>query len=153
MTTTSPAPVADPAAVESFVGRALGDLAGTMSVLLATLGDRLGLFRALAEAGPLTDGQLAERTGIDARYAREWLAGMTAAGYLRTGPADTFELPPEHVPVVAQEDGPVFFAGVWQEIAGTLPHLDAIAAAFRTGGGVPPEAYGPGFWQGIERFS
>ena len=153
MTTTTPAPTADPAAVESFVGRALGDLAGTMTVLLATLGDRLGLFRALADDGPLTEGQLAERTGIDVRYAREWLAGMTAAGYLRLDETGSFELPPAHVPVVAQEDGPVFFAGVWQEIAGTLPHLDAIAAAFRSGGGVPPEQYGPGFWQGIERFS
>jgi SAM-dependent methyltransferase len=125
-----------------------------MAVLLATIGDRIGLFRALADGEPRTVEQIATAAGAQPRYTREWLAGMTAAGYLRHEPAgDTFTLPAEHAPVLAQEDGPVFFGGVWEELTGTLPQLDAVATAFRTGGGVPPDRYGPQFWRGIERFS
>jgi SAM-dependent methyltransferase len=142
------------AKAEAFVGRALGDLASTMTVLLATLGDRVGLFRALDGAGPLTAVRVAERAGIDPRYTAEWLAGMTTCGYLDYDPrAATFTLPAEHAPVLAQEGGPVFFAGAWQEIAGALPHLDAIAEAFRAGGGVAAADYGPTFWHGLERFT
>ena len=137
-----------------FVGKALGDMASTMTVLLATIGDRVGLFQALDGAGPQTAVQVAERAGIDHRYAAEWLAGMTAAGYLDYDPAaETFSLPAEHAPVLAQEGGPVFFAGAWQEIAGALPQLDAIADAFRAGGGVRSADYGPTFWHGLERFT
>jgi SAM-dependent methyltransferase len=158
MTTTDSrsvdAPAVDEAAVEHFVGRALGDLAGTMAVLLASIGDRVGLFHALADGEPRTTDQVAAAAGTHPRYTREWLAGMTAAGYLRHEPAgDTFTLPAEHAPVLAQEDGPVFFGGVWEELTGTLPQLEAVATAFRTGGGVPPDRYGPQFWRGIERFS
>jgi SAM-dependent methyltransferase len=144
----------DETAAEAFVGKALGDLAGTMAVLQAGLGDRLGLFRALTEAGPATAEELAARTAISPRYAREWLAGLTTAGYLSYDPAaGTWSVPPSHAAVVAQEDGPVFFGGVWDELLGMLPHLDAIADAFRDGGGVRPDSYGPTFWRGLERFT
>jgi hypothetical protein len=147
------APV-DEAVAEAFVGKALGDLAGMVSVLQAGLGDRLGLFRALADGGPATAEELAARTAITPRYAREWLAGLTAAGYLRYDPqTGTWTVPREHAAVLVQEDGPVFFGGVWEELLGTLPHLDAVAEAFRDGGGVPPDAYGPSFWRGLERFT
>ena len=157
MTTTDTRPETDavqPDAIEQFVGKALGDLAGTMSVLLASIGDRLGLFRALSEAGPLTAEEVAERSGTHVRYTREWLAGMTAAGYLHHDPEQaTFRLPAEHAPVLAAEDGPVFFGGVWEEVTGALPQLEAVTAAFITGGGVPPDRYGPTFWRGLERFT
>lgn len=144
----------DPRKAEAFVGKALGDMAGTMSVLLATIGDRTGLFRALLDAGPLTAAEVADRAGTDARYTREWLSGMTAAGYLEYDPdRATFILPAEHAPVVAQEGGPVFFAGAWEEIAGALPHLDAVIKSVRHGGGVAPADYGATFWHGVERFS
>jgi SAM-dependent methyltransferase len=146
--------VFDETRAEAFVGKALGDLASTMTVLLATLGDRVGLFRALDGAGPLTPADVARRAGVHPRYAAEWLAGMTAAGYVTyDAGAQTFTLPAEHAPVLAQEGGPVFFAGAWEEIAGALPNLDAIGESFRTGGGVPSSDYGPSFWHGLERFT
>lgn len=146
--------VIDTARAEAFVGKALGDLAGTMTVLLAAIGDRVGLFRALDGAGPLTVEDVAGRAGVSPRHAAEWLAGMTAAGYLvYDSEARTFTLPAEHAPVLTHEGGPVFFAGAWEEIAGALPHLPAIAESFRTGGGVAPSEYGPTFWQGLERFT
>ena len=82
MTTIDSGPVVDEEvvdgeAVEAFVGKALGDIAGFTTTLLAAIGDQLGLFRALASHGPLTSGELAEWTQTDERYAREWLGGMT----------------------------------------------------------------------------
>jgi SAM-dependent methyltransferase len=144
----------DESKADAFVGKALGDVASTLTVLLATIGDRVGMFRALDGAGPLNAEQVASRAGVNPRYATEWLAGMAAAGYLRYDPqGDSYELPPEHAPVLAHEGGPVFFAGAWQEITGAVPQLDGIAEAFRVGGGVPASEYGPTFWQGIERFT
>lgn len=139
---------------DAFVGKALGDLSASTSVLLAILGDRLGLFTTLAEAGPATSEQLARRAGIAERYAREWLAGMAAAGYLDYDQHTTaYRLPPEHQPVLAQEGGPVFFGGVYQELSGTLGVLDRLAEAFRTGSGVPSDAYSEHFFTGLERFT
>jgi SAM-dependent methyltransferase len=140
-------------ATEAFAGRALGDLAGMMTTLMCVTGDRLGLFARLAE-GPATSAELAERAGVDERYAREWLRGMTAAGYLTYDRADErHALPAAHAPVLAEEGGPMFMGGVYQEAAGALPALPGVIDAFRTGGGVDQAAYGADFWAGLERFS
>jgi 2-polyprenyl-3-methyl-5-hydroxy-6-metoxy-1,4-benzoquinol methylase len=144
----------DEAAVEAFVGRALGDVGGAMTTVSCALGDRLGLFKALAADGPVTSDELAERLGLKERYVREWLRGMTAAGYLAYEPdSRRFSLPAEHVPVLAQEAGPVFFGGVYQELVGSLAALERVADAFRAGGGAPQETYPADFWDGMERFS
>jgi SAM-dependent methyltransferase len=144
----------DEASVEAFVGRAIGDLAGAMTTLCCALGDRLGLLKALANEGPATSDELAGRLALQERYVREWLRGMTAAGYLERDPeSERFALPAEHAPVLSQERGPMFFGGVYQELLGALSALDRVADAFRSGGGAPQEAYPPDFWQGMERFS
>jgi hypothetical protein len=107
----------DEAAVEAFAGKVFMDTVGMAVVGLATIGDRLGLFRALASGGPSTSDELARRAGVNERYAREWLAAMASAGYLRYEPADQrFTLPVEHAPVLVQEGGPHFFGGVQQEL-------------------------------------
>jgi len=144
----------DEASVEAFVGRAIGDLAGAMTTVFCALGDRLGLLKALADDGPATSGELAARLGLQERYVREWLRGMAAAGYLDPDPESArFALPAEHVPVLSQETGPMFFGGVYQELLGALSTLDRVADAFRSGGGVPQEAFSPDFWEGMERFT
>jgi SAM-dependent methyltransferase len=140
-------------ATEAFAGRTLTDFAGTMTTLMCIAGDRLGLFARLAEA-PATSAELAERAGVHERYAREWLRGLTAAGYLahdRSG--DRFSLPPAHAPVLADEGGPLFMGGFYQETAGALTALPGVIRAFREGGGVSQDAYGPDFWEGLERFT
>jgi 2-polyprenyl-3-methyl-5-hydroxy-6-metoxy-1,4-benzoquinol methylase len=144
----------DGAAVEAFVGRALGDVGGAMTTLFCALGDRLGLLKALAADGPASSDDLADRLGLNERYVREWLRGMTAAGYLEYEPdRRRFSLPAEHAPVLAQESGPVFFGGVYQELVGCLAALERVADAFRAGGGTPQEAYPSDLWEGMERFT
>jgi SAM-dependent methyltransferase len=139
---------------EAFAGRVLGDASAFMTSTLAALGDRLGLFQALAASGPVTSDELAARAGVNERYAREWLGGMAAAGYLTYNPASRrFTLPPEHAPVLAQEGGPFFFGGGYQLMLAEIGQIDRVAEAFRTGGGVPLSAYGESLLAGQERFS
>src|SRR5512146_1436757 len=133
-------------------GRVLADAAAT--VVLAALGDRAGLFKSLAEHGPGTSGELASRTGLSERYVREWLAGMFAAGYLTYDDArGGYALPAEHVPTLATEPGPAFFGGVHQELIGAIQRYDAVAGAFRDGGGVRPADLHPDVWAGTSRFT
>jgi SAM-dependent methyltransferase len=139
---------------EEFVGRVLTDTSAAMITTLCALGDRLGLFRDLAERGPATSAQLAERAGINERYAREWLSALAATGYLSYDPATgIFTLPAEHVPALAQEAGPYFFGGVHQMLTGISGALDPLVEAFRSGGGVPQSRYGANWWDGMERFT
>jgi Rv2258c-like winged HTH domain len=83
--TTIDTPRLDEAALEQFVNQAVGDLAAAISGLMVHLGDRLGLYRAMAGSGPMTPTDLAERTGTHERYVREWLSNQAAGGC--SGPA------------------------------------------------------------------
>jgi SAM-dependent methyltransferase len=141
----------DMARAEEFLGKVVGDFAGAMTSILTAIGDKLGLFAELAR-GPATSTELADRAGIDERYAREWLHGMHAAGYVEHA-GGTFSLPPEHQLVFAQEGGPMFFCGGHQELFGILGVLPQLVEAFRSGGGVPQSAYGDDFWHGLRRFT
>jgi 2-polyprenyl-3-methyl-5-hydroxy-6-metoxy-1,4-benzoquinol methylase len=144
----------DQAKVHDFVGKVLTDTSGLTTTILAALGDRLGLFKILAAQGPATSGELAKAASIDERYAREWLGGMASAGYVRYEPATRrFALPSEHVPVLAQESGPMYFGGAHQMLLGTFGVLDQLTVAFRQGGGVPQPAYSEDWWAGLERFT
>jgi SAM-dependent methyltransferase len=147
-------PVLDQAKMEAFVHKVLGDTSATLTTILAVLGDRLGLFKDLAAHGPATSDELASRLGMHERYAREWLGGMASAGYLEYEPATRrFTLPPEHAPALAQEGGPVFFGGIYQELPAVTGVLDQLTVAFRAGGGVPQSAYSDQMWDGLERFT
>ena len=147
-------PVLDQAKMEAFVHKVLGDTSATLTTILAVLGDRLGLFKDLAAHGPATSDELASRMGMNERYAREWLGGMASAGYLEYEPATRrFTLPPEHAPALAQEGGPVFFGGIYQELPALTGVLDQLTVAFRAGGGVPQSAYSDQMWDGLERFT
>lgn len=144
----------DPDRVQTFAGRVLGDLAGTMATVLSILGDQLGLFTALADEGPASSAELAERAGVSERYAREWLHGLYAAGYLEYDRHNgSFALPAEHAEVLATEGGPFFVAGGYQALSGELRVLDRLTEAFRSGGGVPQAAYPDETFEGMRRFS
>jgi SAM-dependent methyltransferase len=144
----------DQAKQEAFAGKVLSDCAGFQSVLLCALGDRLGLFKDLAANGPATSEELAARAGIIERYVREWLGGMASAGYLEYDPPSRrFTLPVEHAPLLAQEGGPMFLGGGFDQLVSLAPMLDRIEQAFRQGGGVPLTAYHDHFWRGTERLS
>ena len=92
----------DPEALMELVHRMLGDMGAAVSGSLVVLGDRIGIYRALAKAGPSTNEELAAASGLDARYLREWLSNQAASGYVSYDPASKrFHLSPEQVAVFA----------------------------------------------------
>jgi SAM-dependent methyltransferase len=151
VTTTDIAPI-DQAKLEAFVGQAVTDMGAAISGLLLHLGDRLGLYQAMAGAGPLTSTELAQRTGTAERYVREWLGNQAAGGYVVYDPAErTFELPPEQAMVLADEDSPVFLAGAFETIASCYADHDVFIDAFRTGAGVGWHAHDDRLFSGVVR--
>ena len=147
-------PAIDEAKQRAFVRKALGDISSTTAVMMAAIGDRLGLFKAMEDGSPTNSLELADRAGVNERYAREWLGGMAAAGYLEYDAANQrFSLPPEYAMVLAQEGGPKFVAGTYQVLLGMLGPFDQLLQAFQNGGGVHQSAYGDNLWDGLERFS
>jgi 2-polyprenyl-3-methyl-5-hydroxy-6-metoxy-1,4-benzoquinol methylase len=153
MAVTENPPAVDEAKLEQFMEKVVGDLGATFATLLAAFGDRLGLFKELAN-GPATAAEFAERARISERYSHEWLRAMAAAGYLEyDAGTDRFTLPPEQAFAFAVEGSPAFVGGVYQMIPEAVKPYERIADAFRTGSGVPQDAFGPAFWEGMERFS
>ncbi len=127
----------DEAKLEAFVGQAVTDMGAAISGLLLHMGDRLGLYQAMAGAGPMTPAVLAARTGTAERYVREWLGNQAAGGYVVYTPdTGTFELPAEQAMVLANEDSPVFLSGAFEAIASCYADHDQLVDAFRTGAGV-----------------
>lgn len=140
------------AEVEFFLNKVIADTSGLAVTVMAALGDRLGLFKDLAANGPAVSSEFAKRTGINERYAKEWLAGMTSAGYLEYDPgSQLFTLPSSHEPVLAQEGGPFFLGGTHQMLLGMLKTVELLEKAFQTGNGIPMSAYDENTWEGIER--
>ena len=128
----------DQAKLEAFLGRVLADWGATASAALVVIGDRLGLYKAMAGAGPLSPAELAGRTGTAERYVREWLLNQAAGGYVAYDPATgRYPLPPEQALALADEDGPAFVAGGFEimtailraepQVDGGLPHRPGAA--------------------------
>lgn len=150
----APQPPIDMKKMGAFMSRIVADMSGALACLLCALGDRLGLFQALSAQGPATAAELAGRAGIDERFAREWLNALACAGYLEFDAEGTrFTLPPEYAAPLAQEGGPMFMGGGYQQLLGLLGPVDQLVMAARSGDGVPQDAYGDDLWQGMERMS
>ncbi|HKA61384.1 MAG TPA: class I SAM-dependent methyltransferase [Methylomirabilota bacterium] len=139
----------DQAKVNEFLGKAIQDVAATFHAGLVLIGDKLGLYRALADGGPMTAAELAKRAGARERYVREWLSAQAAGGYITYEPASgRFTLPPEHAFLLLDADLPgAFMLGV-----GSIRDEARIADAFRTGEGVGWHEHDPGVFEGCERF-
>jgi len=98
--------------VKEFAGLMLNDLGAAMQGALTYIGDRLGIFKALAAAGTVTSAELANRSGLNERYLREWLGAMTAAKYVTYDPASgRYTMPREHAMILADENSPYFMGG------------------------------------------
>ncbi|MBW4721433.1 methyltransferase [Saccharothrix obliqua] len=146
-------PEPDLAATFGFAQRVMADLGGGMTGLLGALGVRLGLFGALA-AGPAGSAELAERTGLAERHVREWLWGMTSAGYLEVEDArERFTLPAAHAAVLAHEESPAHLGPGFELMASMATVVDEVAAAFREGRGVPHERYPEALYAAMRRMS
>ena len=144
----------DKARAKAFTARMLGDIAGTVSTHLCAIGDRLGLFKDLAENGPAQADAFAARNAIEPRYAREWLEGLAAAEYLEFDPASgLFSLPAEHARLLAQDEHPMYQGNMCNLLAYSLAPLDKLTAAFRDGGGVSQADYSPELYTTMQRSS
>ena len=123
--------------LRQFLGKMVVDLGAAMSVPLVRIGLRFGLYKAMDGAGPMTSAELAEKTKISERYAREWLAQNAASGYLGYDPVTRqFELPPEQAMAFADQDGPFFIGGAFDTVATLYQTQPLVEEAFKSGGGI-----------------
>jgi len=149
---TAAAPPLDMDALMAFVGRVVGDLGATVAAGSVHLGERLGLYRALAEA-PTDAAGLAAATGTDERYVEEWLRGQAAGGYVEYDAASaTYSMTPEQAFALTDPDGPVFLPGAYELALGTLKAQSHIEEAFRTGAGFGWHEHDTDVFTGCERF-
>jgi len=143
----------DETALNAFIERAVGELSASVSAPLILVGDRLGLYKAMAGVGPLTPAQLAASTATTERYVREWLCNQAASGYVTYDPtAGTFTLTDEAAFCLADEDSPVFLPGAYQLMSAMMHDEPKISAAFRTGEGVGWHEHYEELYPGTERF-
>ncbi len=149
----STTPVIDETKLNEFMGRFVGDLGAALSAALVVIGDRLGLYRAMADGEPVSADELASRTDTDARYVREWLSNQAAGGYVTYDPqAATFHLTPEQALALAQEGSPAFVPGAFQLATALIKDESKIEQAFRTGHGVGWHEHHHDLFAGTERF-
>lgn len=144
----------DMAKVQQFAFKVVGDVTAQQMGPLSTVGDRLGLFKTLAESGPVTSSAFAEKAHINERYGREWLSAMACHGYITYDDATKrFSLAPEQAFVLANPESPLYLTGLIVMAQPYWANVDLLAEAFRNGGGVPQDHYGEHFWCGFERFT
>jgi SAM-dependent methyltransferase len=135
-----------------FVHKFVGDLGATMAAGSIVIGDRLGLYRSLAE-GPSLPQELAERTGTAPRYVEEWLRGQAAGGYVEYDAASgQYSLTDEQAFALTDPDGPIFAPGAFQLALGALKAEPEITEAFRTGDGLGWHRHDTDVFVGCERF-
>jgi len=143
----------DQSKTEEFVGQVVTDMAAAMSGVMVNLGHKLGLYEAMAGAGPVTAEELARTTGTQPRYVKEWLNNQVAGGYIVHDPGkDTYEMPDEHAPVLADPDSPVFLAPGFDVISSLWLDEKQVEDAFRTGRGVGWHEHHKNLFFGTEAF-
>lgn len=141
------------ASVETLQERLVGDMGASITGSLIVLGDRLGLFAAMADGAALTPADLAAKTGCRERYVREWLSGMAAAHYLQYDPATRcFSLSAAQAAVFADESDPAFFVGAFEAVQSVWIDEPKIAEAFKSGEGVGWHEHSNCLFRGTERF-
>ena len=143
----------DEGRLNELLGRVVVDFGATSTAPLVLIGDRLGLYRALAGGGPATSQELADRTETAERYVREWLNAQAASGYVSYDAATgLYSMSPEQQLVFAQENGPAFLVGAFEFAVGAGRIMDRLTDAFRTGEGVNYHEHDHAVFHGIERF-
>jgi SAM-dependent methyltransferase len=145
------APELDPAKLEQFVFRAVDEVGAALNAALVVMGDRLGLYRALAGADALTPAELAGRTGTSERYVREWLCAQAAGGFVEYADG-RYRLAPEQAVAFCDEDSPAYLPGFFQIALGSVLDSPRITDAVRTGAGVGWHEHNEHVHDGCERF-
>jgi SAM-dependent methyltransferase len=143
----------DEAKLEAFMGQAVTDMGAIISAPLMVIAEKLGLYKAMAGARPLSSQEVAERSGAAERYVREWLRNQAAGGYVSYDPeSDRYTLPDEHALALADEDSPFYILGVYESIASLYADEDQILEAFRSGRGMGWHEHDHRLFRGTERF-
>ena len=143
----------DEARLEEFMGRAVTDMSAAMSAPLIMLGDKLGLYRAMAGAGPLSSAEIAGKAECDERLVREWLANQVAGGYVEyDADSDRYELPAEHAMALADPESPVYLMGAFDVLASVWADEEKFIHAFKTGEGMGWHEHDHRLFHGTERF-
>jgi SAM-dependent methyltransferase len=143
----------DETKLNEFMGKAVGDIGAALSAALVVIGDKLGLYKTLAKAGPSTPAELAAKSGTHERYVREWLCNQAAGGYVvYDAKSARFSLPPEQAMALAEEGSPAFVPGAFQVIAAAFAAADKIAERFHTGKGLEWGEHHSCLFEGTERF-
>ena len=137
-------------AIEDFVHKALGDVSGALTASLVVIGDKLGLYKALAQ-GSATPAELAARTGTTERYIREWLNAQAAAGYV-TYADGRYTLPAAHAACLTDEDSPACVLGAFQGMTAAMRANGKVSEGFKSGCGVGWHEHDPDLFVGVERF-
>jgi len=146
-------PVVDQDKLMAFLGQVIGELGATVNAGLIVAGDRLGLYRAMANAGPITSAELAAKTGTAERYVREWLNAQAAGGFVTYDPQTArYLLPPEQAMALADENSPAFVCGAFELATATIKAEPQIEKVFRSGAGFGWHEHDPGVFTGCERF-
>jgi SAM-dependent methyltransferase len=143
----------DESKLNEFVMKAVGEMGAAMNSALILIGDRLGLYKAMAGAGPMSSAELAAKTGTAERYIREWLSAQAAGGIVTYDPpTQKFTLPPEQAFALADEMSPVFLPGAHYVIAACMRDEPKLTEAFQTGKGVGWHEHDACLFIGTERF-
>jgi SAM-dependent methyltransferase len=146
-------PTIDEQKLEQFMGQFVQDMGAAATAPLVVIGDKLGLYKAMAGGDPVTPAELAGRTGCRERYLREWLCQQAASGYVEYDPEDgTFRLPPEQELALAHDDSPAFIPGAFQLIAAIVKDEPHITERFRSGEGFGWHEHDHDLFEGTERF-
>ncbi len=143
----------DPQKLDALMMRAVGDMGAAIHSALIVIGDRLGLFRAMADGMPLTAAELAAKTGTRERYVREWLNANAASQYVEyDAAADRYFMTPEQSFALGQDDTPVHLPGFHHMVASCMKDEEKITAIFRSGEGFGWHEHDKGLFEGTDRF-
>jgi SAM-dependent methyltransferase len=147
------APGIDEAKLEAFMGQVVADMGAIISAPLMVIGEKLGLYKAMAGAGPLTSQELADSSGAAERSVREWLRNQAAGGYVSYDPeTDRYTLPAEQALALADEESPAYVLGMFDSIASLYADEERILEAFHSGEGMGWHEHDPRLFMGTERF-
>lgn len=139
--------------LNDFLGKVVGDVGAAMSAALVVIGDKLGLYKAMAEAGPVQASDLARLTGTAERYVHEWLNAQAASGYVTyDAVSGRFTLPPEQAFALADDTSPASVPGLFHVTAAMWHGEEKMTENFRSGGGLEWGAQHPCLFEGTERF-
>ncbi|HYS53419.1 MAG TPA: class I SAM-dependent methyltransferase [Thermoanaerobaculia bacterium] len=139
--------------LNEFLGRAVIDIGATLHAGLVLIGEKLGLYKTLATSAPMTPAELANKTGTNERYVREWLNAQAAGGYVTyDAGSGRYSMTEEQAFTLAQEDSPAYLPGAFQLATSAIKAEPQIADAFRSGAGFGWHEHDPGLFEGTERF-